>query len=93
MTQTETVTPKKIWKYELGSTTSLPIGAEILDIQVQGEQICLWAAVDPDAETEMRYFQIVPTGGEIKLKPRYHYLKTIQEGALVWHVCEVMTRD
>jgi len=51
---------KTIWKFTLDlvdeQQVSLPKDAEILSVQVQNGNICLWALVNPEAEKETRYF-------------------------------------
>jgi hypothetical protein len=86
---------KKIFKYPLEITDTqfieLPLGAEILTVQVQGDQLCLWAMVNtsPDAITKNRRIEIVGTGypvpaGDLK------YISTIQimDGSLIFHIFE-----
>lgn len=87
----------KIFKYELDFHLTnpvalhLPKGADILDVQYQSGRLCLWAMVDVDvdAQASRRIFHCLPTGGEV---PRYRvplqYLKTVQNGPLVWHIFE-----
>ena len=47
---------KSIWKFDLRVTdeqvVEMPAGAEHLTVQFQGEQLCMWAIVDPTAPTE-----------------------------------------
>lgn len=44
---------RTIWKYPLAITDTqnvmMPEGAEILSAQMQGDTLCLWALVNPDA--------------------------------------------
>ena len=60
---------KTIYKYLLRVADSqellLPIGAQILTVQTQGEGVCLWALIDPTAEKEVRIIEIYGTGHEI----------------------------
>ncbi len=85
-----------IYKYELAvvdwQNISLPSGAKILTIQTQGENVCLWALVDPNAENEIRYIEIFGTGHPI-LSDRgtaREYISTFQlhGGQLVFHAFE-----
>jgi hypothetical protein len=82
----------KIFKYELPakdrSIIELPVGAMILDCQVQSQSVMLWAIVDPDAEKEKRTFEFVVTGGEVTMQPR-EYVATVQYGRYVFHIFEV----
>ena len=86
---------KKIFKYPLEITDTqfveLPLGAEILTAQIQGDQLCLWAIVNtlPGAVKKNRRIEIIGTGnpmptGELK------YISTFQMmgGGLIFHVFE-----
>jgi hypothetical protein len=86
---------KKIFKYPLEITDTqfieLPLGAEILTAQLQGNQLCLWAMVNtsPNAITKNRRIEIIGTGnptpiGDLK------YISTFQimDGSLIFHVFE-----
>lgn len=86
---------KKIYKYPLEVTDTqfieLPLGAEILTAQMQGNQLCLWAMVNssPDAIKKNRCIEIIGTGypvptGDLK------YISTFQiaGGGLIFHVFE-----
>lgn len=86
---------KSIYKYQLSvihfEKLSLPEGAEILDIQYQDDKLMLWALVDtPVTKQVKRTFQIFGTGQAI-LPANRKYLKTVQDGAFVWHVFEVLS--
>ena len=56
-------------KYHLkvtdGQNILMPIGAEILTVQMEDETPCLWALVNPKAETENRFIEIFGTGNPI----------------------------
>jgi len=84
---------KTIYKYTLDPRRSeydLPIGAKILTVQGQNEQVCIWAEVDTEADTEKVRFEVYGTGHEIKwdMGTDREYLGTAQlkNGALVFHV-------
>lgn len=57
---------KTIWKFPLivndFQQISIPAGAQLLDVQVQHDQPCLWALVDPAAPREFLTFRTVGTG-------------------------------
>jgi hypothetical protein len=84
---------KTIWKYPLSVTErqriQMPQGAEILTIQTQAEQPCIWVIVDPEQPKEIRYLETFETGQEITDAPR-KYLGSYQlkEGKFVFHVFE-----
>lgn len=87
---------KTIWKYLLkltdGQNISFPIGAEFLDVQVQGDQICLWALVDPKAKTEIRFIEIFATGSPVlyEMGVSRKHISTFQMkgGLFVYHAFE-----
>jgi hypothetical protein len=87
-------TMKTIWKFNLTLTDSqyikMPKAAEILTIQRQNEQACLWALVNPNAEKETRYFEIHGTGNPILESDNRErkYIGTFQQPLFVWHVFE-----
>jgi hypothetical protein len=82
---------KSIWKFplsgELCDLIEMPKGAVILSVQTQRGEICIWALVDPNAETEKRLFVAVGTGRSINLSTG-SYIGTVQTsgGSFVWHV-------
>lgn len=67
----------------------MPIGAEILSVQVQRGNPHMWALVDPEAPCEVRTFRILGTG-YIELGAPGQHLGSFQlnDGALVFHVFE-----
>lgn len=87
---------KTIWKFPLQvadrQSIKMPIGAEILTVQTQNEEPCLWALVDPKAETESRYIEIFGTGHKVcyDMGVSRKYISTFQmgDGRLVFHVFE-----
>jgi hypothetical protein len=84
----------RIFKYPLeiadAQLVSMPWDAEILSVQLQGEQVSMWALVNDEHMNADRTFRIFGTGHEFLLTGRYRYLGTVQQfdGALVWHVFE-----
>jgi hypothetical protein len=85
---------KTIWKFPLKlreyNEVEMPKGAEVLTAQVQGETICVWAGVDPEAPTEPRMFQISGTGTTMHEHQERKYIGTVQRGRYVFHVFEVL---
>jgi hypothetical protein len=69
----------------------MPKGAKVLSVQIQHDQPTLWAICNPDAEIETRKFFICGTGHPIDLEGKV-YVGTFQmtQGALVWHLFEVL---
>jgi hypothetical protein len=83
---------KTIWKFPLEVTDSqevgVPAGAQILDVQVQGGQPCLWAIVHPGVQTVRRTVRIYGTGHQAPDDlNRADYIGTFQlmGGGLVFH--------
>jgi hypothetical protein len=86
---------KTIWKFPFKTTDilniSMPEGAEILSVQTQYEQPCMWALVDPGAKKVTRKFQIFGTGHPVNDPETKKFIATYQEegGALIFHIFEV----
>ena len=86
---------KTVYKYPapLASqpfAVELPMTAEVLAFDQQGDELFFWAAVDPDDETETRTFRIAGTGHPLPSE-NMRYIGTCQQmgGALVWHLFEL----
>ena len=69
---------------------TMPIGAEILTVQMQNGQPCVWALVNPQVKTEKRILRIVGTGHTI-IDKLGKYIGTFQlmEGQLIFHLFEL----
>lgn len=86
--------PKRIYKYPLQITDKqeieLPVTAEVVAVQAQGDELFFWAAVDISEKTKPRVFRVIGTGHDIPDGKFLHYLGTVQThgGVLVWHVFE-----
>lgn len=85
-----------IWKYPLEQIADtigidMPKGAEILTLQMQNSEPCIWAFVNPEAKKEKRFFRIIGTGHLIEPEER-KYIGTFQlmSGALVFHLYELL---
>lgn len=85
---------RHIWKFGLRVADrvriSMPVGSEVMCVQMQGGVPRLWVLCG-DGETEEREFFVVGTGHEVPVGAG-RYVGTIQEcgGRLVWHVFEGM---
>lgn len=77
---------KVVYKYSLRHRVEMPIGAQILTIQMQDNQPMIWALVDPNAQFELRHFEAVSTGYSVG--NGLQYIGTYFEGQFVWHVFE-----
>ena len=86
-----------IWKFPLATTdwqrVTIPVDAELLDVQVQAGTPCLWAIVDPSKEKEQRLLRIIGTGHTFT-DEGLAYIASYQlgNGALVFHVFEKLQR-
>ena len=81
-----------IWKFNLElideQKVLMPIDPLILTVQMQGDNLCVWALVDPNLSktNKMRTFYVVGTGHPVPKNTRY--INTVQEmgGKLIWHI-------
>lgn len=86
---------RRVYKYVLrvddSQSVEMPSGAEILCVQTQRGDVCLWALVNPNNSPEERRFRIAGTGHPADECSANRYIGTVQmmSGALVWHVFEV----
>lgn len=81
---------KTIYKYPLTLTDRqqirLPRDAQILDVQIQGGQLMLWALLDDDATPHARNVCVVGTGRLAGHVVDMDHVATVQAGEFVWHV-------
>jgi hypothetical protein len=87
---------KLVWKFPLDPAYAspyevrMPKGADMLTAAMQGDTLCVWAMVDPQAETVTRRFWVIGTGMSIGTgpfeQPNMRYVGTALENFLVWHV-------
>ena len=87
---------QEIWKfilpieYKYGIT--MPTNSEILTVQTQGNDICIWALVYPEHGKVIRTFEVFGTGHPIysDMGIERRYIGTVQMigGALVYHIFE-----
>jgi len=82
-----------IWKFTLPMrdefTIEMPRGARLLCVQTQGNQPCVWALVNEEAEMETRRFAMRGTGHDASgLTAEADYVGTFQlhGGTLVFHL-------
>lgn len=84
---------KTIWKFpfpiEDEITLTMPEGARVLAVQMQGNTPCLWALVDPDAPTKPCRFRLFGTGHPVP-EGLGNFIGTFQMmgGGLIWHLFE-----
>lgn len=82
----------QIWRYPLRldakQVVVMPHEARLLDMQAQGDQLVLWARVQPDrhlASRMERTLHIVGTGQDIP-NGDLAYVASAQMGVYVWHL-------
>jgi hypothetical protein len=86
---------EQIWKFPLEAMghqrVQIPLGAEILCVQMQAGKPCLWALVDFAAGKVERSIEIFGTGHPIPSGDR-RYIGTfqVQDGAFVFHAFELI---
>lgn len=80
-----------IYKYKISEigTTLLPKDAEVLHVDYQMGNFCVWVTTDPANQDMVETkIQIVPTGGEVPASGFAEYLGTVltDGGRFVWHI-------
>lgn len=85
---------KTIWKFvvrlsEEPTFISMPKVSDIKHVDVQGEDICFWAEVNPTSRKVTRTFKVHATGHPVD--PYEEYLGSAQMPPFVWHVYEVLS--
>jgi hypothetical protein len=89
---------EKIWKYSLNFKPDvsfpMPVAAEILSLQAQNGNPCLWVKFQAKNEERLvnRRFRTYGTGWTIEPieGKRQVFIDTYQAGEFVWHVFEVV---
>lgn len=87
---------RSIWKFKVDpeKPVEMPAGARLLSVAFQGDDLCVWAEVDPDAPKVQRRFTVVGTGHDLPSAPG-EFVGTAHTdgiagifgfGALVFHV-------
>jgi len=91
---------KTVWKYELKvineQTFNLPVGAQLLTVQVQYDTPCLWVLLDPDASREPVKIYTAGTGAGTGFLIEHYWIEQnnllyvgtyqMRDGRLVFHV-------
>lgn len=82
-----------VYKYLLNGPATglvLPYGAQLLTAQMQGDQLVLWALVDPrEVRTVRRLIVSVNTGAEFDFSLPIYIATATSPTGIVWHVFEV----
>jgi hypothetical protein len=85
---------KTIYKYPLQITDRqsliLKEGAQILSAQSQYDGLFAWVMVDTAAPRAIRKINIYGTGNPIQTNETLKFISTVQMGAFVWHIFEVL---
>lgn len=67
----------RVYKYELYArdvtTLGLPQGAELLTVAFQGDSLCLWALVNPEAPIAQRDFRVAGTVAEMRARMSFAF--------------------
>ena len=82
---------KVIQKYKLRQvcrqSIDMPVGADILNLQIQNSEVTIWVAVPKNAKLEIKTFKTFSTGENIDDYDKLKYVGTYQMPTLsVWHV-------
>ncbi len=83
---------KRIYKYRLAVTDvqaiTMPRGAQLLTVQIQGDAAFLWALIDNHQAPSERTIAIFGTGNPL---PELcgEYIATFQTPPFVWHAFDV----
>jgi hypothetical protein len=85
---------KRIWKWNLRvedlQEYKMHEGAELLTVQAQGDEIQLWALVDPNARHVFRRIATYGTGYPVPdVSQKYVGTYQLHGGALVFHVFDL----
>ena len=86
---------RTVWKFPVPLDDSfdieMPAGSEILCVQTQRGEPCIWAEVSTEAERKPRSFRLFGTGHSQDIDAWVEYVGTFQvkEGDLVFHIYEV----
>jgi hypothetical protein len=81
-----------VYKYPLEIVdeqhVKMPMGAQLLSVQDQNGDLCLWALVDTTAALTQRKIRIAGTGHAVATPGPGAFIGTVQQmkGAVVWHV-------
>jgi hypothetical protein len=84
---------RRIWKFPLRLVDEqhieIPMKPEFLSVQYQGNQLVLWAMVEPENAKRLHRILILGTGNPMPDDFGY-YIGTVQQPGvpLVWHVFE-----
>ena len=79
-----------VWKFTLSVTdvqkVTMPAGAELLFVGMQGSFLTLWARVVPEVRKVERLIAVVGTGNPAPDVDDGVYVGSVFDGPFVWHV-------
>lgn len=83
---------KTIWKYPIPITDEftldLPIGAEVLSVNLQYKKSYIWVFIpNTNSETTKRNFRLFGTGNPVDIEG-YEYIGMLMQWPFVWHLFE-----
>jgi hypothetical protein len=86
---------KQVWKYRLALTSNaqsvlMPLGTQVLSLQLQLEEPVLWAKVYTEAPVVPRYFAFVGTGLSVPENSGYVGTLLLENGSRALHLFELM---
>jgi len=83
---------KQVWKFDIRRVSDynmikMPMGAKILHVGMQNDEIFIWALVHPTNEYINRKIGMVGTGHSIPKKESENYIGSVinHMGEFVWH--------
>ena len=83
-----------VWKYPIpiqdDIRIEMPRGAQMLTVQVQHGDPCVWALVDPSLDPEPRRFRLAGTGHPITEAVRHVGSFQLMRWGIGFHLFEVM---
>ena len=89
---------KMIYKYAFEVTgivrIDMPMRAQVLTVQTQIGEPCIWAIVEPGEPVEPRFFRVYGTGHKWDTNVKAtHYVGTFQldDGGFIGHLFELLT--
>jgi len=81
-----------IWKFPIPLEDEfeieMPRAAELLHVETQNDQGCVWARVVPERAKEMRKFYLRGTGHSVDMDCEHVGSFMLRGGALVFHIFE-----
>lgn len=81
---------KTIYKYPIEITDEqvieMPLGANILNVQIQNDTVNIWAMVDPKEYAVPVKLRIFGTGNPVPSGLVLRYIGTVQAAGFVWHI-------